>query len=429
MQYSDFGNRFKEPSGIFQLMEDLDRALSGPNREQMKMLGGGNPALIQPVVEYLRKRMQSLTGRKDHFEKMMGVYDHPEGNLSFRTELASYFSKLTGHDITYENIALSQGSQNAFFQLMNLFGGHSNGRLQKILFPLLPEYIGYESVGIAKDQLIGVPGIPLEISKGIVRYEIDFESVESYLKKETIGMICITRPSNPTGSMITVQECKKLKTLSDHYGVKLAIDGAYGRPFPAMVYEGGRSDSSDYDFYFEPGIISVLSLSKAGLPGVRTGIVIAEKEIISMIGKMNAVMQLSTPTVGPALLKGAFEDGSFVTLCNESVLPYYQKRRSLALEIIDSAISRGLPLKRHESKGAFFLWLTFPEIQDTRILYQRLIEQQVVVVPGHHYYPGLSPDLWRPSYRQSIRISYLSDLDVIESGIETIISVVEGNEK
>ena len=48
-------------------------------------------------------------------------------------------------------------------------------------------------------------------------------------------------------------------------------------------------------------IILVMSLSKLGLPAVRTGIVIAREEVISAISAMNAVVSLSSGSIGQAV--------------------------------------------------------------------------------------------------------------------------------
>ncbi|MHC4171128.1 MAG: valine--pyruvate transaminase, partial [Planctomycetota bacterium] len=45
--------------------------------------------------------------------------------------------------------------QTAFFILFNIFAGaYEDGTHRKILFPLVPEYIGYCDVGIAEDLFV-----------------------------------------------------------------------------------------------------------------------------------------------------------------------------------------------------------------------------------------------------------------------------------
>jgi valine--pyruvate aminotransferase len=73
--------------------------------------------------------------------------------------------------------------------------------------------------------------------------------------------------------------------------VPLIIDAAYGRPFPGI------------EFVDSPGLwndntVLCLSLSKLGLPGVRTGIVVANESIIETVTAFNATAALAPP--GPA---------------------------------------------------------------------------------------------------------------------------------
>ena len=54
--------------------------------------------------------------------------------------------------ITSKNVALTIGSQSAFFYLFNMFGGEDEQGIHKqILLPITPEYIGYTDVGLCDD--------------------------------------------------------------------------------------------------------------------------------------------------------------------------------------------------------------------------------------------------------------------------------------
>ncbi len=47
MQFSQFGQKFTQKTGILQLMDDLGNALNSD--KPMNMLGGGNPARLDKV--------------------------------------------------------------------------------------------------------------------------------------------------------------------------------------------------------------------------------------------------------------------------------------------------------------------------------------------------------------------------------------------
>ena len=118
---SRFGRKISEASGISRLMDDLGHSLAaGPD---MLMLGGGNPAHIPEVQEHFRESVQRLLANGDEFERAIGNYDPPQGNKEFIEAIARLLADEFGWDIEAKNIALTNGSQSAFFILFNMFAG------------------------------------------------------------------------------------------------------------------------------------------------------------------------------------------------------------------------------------------------------------------------------------------------------------------
>ncbi|MHC4239018.1 MAG: valine--pyruvate transaminase, partial [Planctomycetota bacterium] len=70
MKVSRFGEKIAETSGIGQLMDDLGYALA--RRQDIRMLGGGNPAHIPDVQHYFRESMLRLLESGGEFERMIG---------------------------------------------------------------------------------------------------------------------------------------------------------------------------------------------------------------------------------------------------------------------------------------------------------------------------------------------------------------------
>ena len=83
---------------------------------------------------------------------------------------------------------------------------------------------------------------------------------------EEVGLICVSRPTNPTGNVITDDELMQLDALAQQHDVPLLIDNAYGVPFPGIIFSEVRP-------LWNPNIILCMSLSKLGLPGARCGII------------------------------------------------------------------------------------------------------------------------------------------------------------
>src|SRR5579885_2612753 len=227
-----------------------------------------------------------------------------------------------------------------------------------------------------------------------------------------VGAICLSRPSNPTGNVVTDAELAQLHALARRWDVPLIVDGAYGPPFPDIVF-------TDAEPHWDERMILCLSLSKLGLPAARTGIIIAAEPIIDMLTGMNSVLHVATGSVGAALARDWVRSGEILTLSREHIQPYYRRRLDHALRTMQRAL-RGCAYRVHQPEGAIFLWLWFPNLPITSDeLYRRLKARGVLVLPGHYFFPGLPEDPgdpW-PHRHECIRLTYAQDEAVVERGI------------
>jgi valine--pyruvate aminotransferase len=409
MNFSDFGKRFAGDIGIGELMDDLgDAMVSDP---APLMLGGGNPAHIPEVQNIFRQRMEAILSKSGEFERVIGNYDTPQGAKAFIGALAELFRDEFSWDIGPENIALTNGSQNAFFSLFNLFAGKfENGRLKKLLLPLAPEYIGYSEVGLEPDFFhANRPEIEL-LDERLFKYRVDFEGLRI---DDSFGAVCFSRPTNPTGNVVTDAEVSRLRELANAKGIPLIIDSAYGTPFPNIIY-------SEAQPVWDENIVLCLSLSKFGLPSLRTGIVVARKEIIRVITRMTSVFSLAPGSLGPALAMNLVKSGDITRVSNDLVKPFYQRKAERAVSLLKSEMGEDIPMRIHKPEGALFLWLWFEGLPvSSQELYQRLKQKGVLVVSGHYFFPGMEKDSW-DHMQQCIRVTYAQDDKVVEQGIKLL---------
>src|SRR5690606_24319833 len=71
------------------------------------------------------------------------------GDIGFRRALAKLLADEFDWALGPEHIALTTGSQTAFFMLFNLLAGKAaDGSVRRILLPMRPEYVGYAGLGI-----------------------------------------------------------------------------------------------------------------------------------------------------------------------------------------------------------------------------------------------------------------------------------------
>jgi valine--pyruvate aminotransferase len=415
MKFSDFGKRFAGEIGIGELMDDLGDALvSDP---APLMLGGGNPAHVPEVQALFRSRMEDILSSAGEFERVIGNYDTPQGAKAFVGALADLFRAEFGWKIGPENIALTNGSQNAFFSLFNLFAGKfDGGQLKQVLLPLAPEYIGYSEVGLEPDFFrANRPEIEL-LDDRLFKYRVDFERLKM---DNSIGAVCFSRPTNPTGNVVTDEEVSRLRQLANSQGVPLIIDNAYGTPFPNIIF-------SEAHPFWDENTVLCLSLSKFGLPTLRTGIVIAKEETIRVVSRMTSVLSLAPGSLGPALALDLVKSGEITRVSNDVVKPFYKQKSARAVAQLRREINDEIPMRIHKPEGALFLWLWFEGLPISSLeLYQRLKKKGVLVVSGHYFFPGMEQDDWAHK-EQCIRVTYAQDDEVVEKGISLIAEEVRG---
>ncbi|MFA6774856.1 MAG: valine--pyruvate transaminase [Sphaerochaetaceae bacterium] len=428
MKLSDFGSKLTARSGILRLMDDLGKPL--PEGIVPYPLGGGNPARIPQVEAAYRHEMEKLLSHGEDFENAIAHYDAPQGRMRFVEQVSSYLSRTYGWKIGPENVAVLNGSQSAMFDLFNMFSGtFTKGSLiwrKTILFPLMPEYVGYADQGIERDTFASLPSRCEYIGDHTFKYFIDFPLLEKYLdehgkegKDGQVGAICVTRPTNPSGNVLTDEEIRRLSRLAHECGIPLIVDNAYGLPFPDIVFVDHAEPIWNED------IVLSMSLSKIGLPAIRTGIVIASKEIVAALSNINAIVALTSGSMGQVLAGDLIESGVLVKLARNAVQPYYQRRAVQTQKWINTFFE-GTSYAFHKMEGSIFCWLYLPDLRiGTCRFYEVLKGRGVITVPGEYSFFG-HPDQRdgkpypHPHYDKCLRLNYSAPEAQVETGLRII---------
>lgn len=408
---SRFGRKFSAASGIVDLMDDLGSALAA--NPDMLMLGGGTPARVAAAEAVCHRHLASLVADEAGRHRLLGRYQGPLGDEDVRERLAAFLSSAYGWKLERENIAISNGGQSAFGILANMLAGTMpDGSHRRIHFPLVPEYLGYADAGMAEDFFSATkPSITL-LPERRFKYHVDFDALQGGTALGgASGALCLSRPTNPSGNVLPVAELERLDRLAAAHEVPLIIDAAYGVPFPGLQF-------LDQEAYWSENVVLLLSLSKLGLPGLRSGFVIGHRDLVAAFARANTILNLASGNLGPMLALSLLESGDLQTLGQEVLRPWYLHKSQRAQALLLDAL-QDVPCHMHVAEGAFFLWLWFPELPlATTELYRRLRQAGVLVIPGDAAFPGLAED-W-PHSRQCIRLSYAVGDEVMERAASII---------
>lgn len=401
-----FGERFSSGAGILSLMDDLGHALASGG---MIMMGGGNPGHVPEVQEVLRNQLKIIADDPVQFQKLIGIYDPPRGKNEFLQALADMLGEEYGWSISPENICLTNGSQGGFFLLFNMLAGlFAEGRKKKILLPVAPEYIGYADLGLSDDFFEAARPRIEYIGDDLFKYHVDFDAVRV---TDDIGAICVSRPTNPTGNVLTDDEIQGLAELAANHSVPLILDSAYGVPFPGIIYTRATP-------LWNENIIICMSLSKFGLPAVRTGIIIGPQDVIAAISGINSTLNLAPGSFGAMLTTGIVRNREIIRLSREVIQPFYRQKMEKAVACVREFFS-GIEYRIHVPEGAMFLWIWFPDLPiSSRALYERLKKRGVLIVSGDYFFPGLDHD-WKHT-SECIRVTYSQEDEDVRQGLEII---------
>ena len=406
MQYSNFVRTFNAHSGAKELMEDMSCTI--PGLDKVYRLGGGNPAIIPEVAEVFRGELAKIAADPKRFDNMASIYSEPLGDTRFREAMADMLREEYGWPLSAKNIALTPGSQLGFFFLFNLFGGVGpGGKRRRVIIPLCPEYIGYKGLLAHDADVASRRSVISKLPNRQFKYGLRMEGLDEV---EDLGAIVVSRPTNPTGNVIRQSELDRLDTVARERQVPLIVDNAYGFPFPGMIYVDERPQWNE-------NTILTMSLSKIGLPAMRTGIVVANEEVTDIMGRINALTQLAVGAAGAALVAPLLENRELLRICREMIMPFYQRKIRDAVGFCHETLTN-CDYYIHKPEGSMFLWLWFPGLNDNRALYRRLKSRGVMVLSGHEFFPGLS-NPWVHE-RECIRVNVCGDADTVFEGLSII---------
>ncbi|MEI6376126.1 MAG: valine--pyruvate transaminase [bacterium] len=428
MRFSELGTRLSGHSGINDLMADLGQALGSSSDHAPLMLGGGNPAHIPAMERVWEKRMKEIISDPLVLRRTLAIYDPPRGNPECLKALAELLRSEFGWPVGPKNIAVTPGGRTAFFLLFNLFaGGTSDSRANggadsergRILFPLMPEYIGYADQALTPDSFTALKPTIEITGPHQFKYRIDFDHLDRLSHDPSLRALCVSRPTNPSGNVITDDEMNHLAEFAARHDLPLIVDNAYGWPFPGILFDEVTPLWTDQT-------IHVMSLSKFGLPGTRTAFVVGPPAVAAAIASMTAITGLANGNFGQAIAGPLIQSGEITRLSKEVIRPYYLAKREKALAAVDEYFPDEAPYYVHECGGAMFLWLWIKDSKRTsREIYEALKKRGVLVVPGEYFFFGLEEQEW-PHRHECLRISFAMDDEEVREGIRIIANELFG---
>lgn len=293
--------------------------------------------------------LKPYSSARDEFSGKDGVFldanENPFGTLNrypdpFQKELKKKLSELKS--INAANIFIGNGSDEVIDLAFRIFC--NPGKDKALTFS--PTYGMYDvSAEINQVDLIKIP-----LNKS---FQIDFDLLENYLNDESLKLIFICSPNNPTGNTF-----ENIDLILQKFKGIVIVDEAY--------IDFSKSDSYISKLNQYPNLIVSQTFSKAwGLAAARVGTAFASTQIISLFNKVKSPYNVSELNQKAALT--ALENFS-----------EFEKRKSIILEQkewLEKQLSKLAVVKKVYPTDANFFLI---ETSDANRVYKELVNQKVI---------------------------------------------------
>ena len=231
-----------------------------------------------------------------------------------------------------------------------------------------PFYQIYEGAALlAGAQAFYAPSDPA------LNFNVDWSQVpEDVWKKTQLLFVC--SPGNPTGSVMPLEDWKKLFELSDRYGFVIASDECYSeiyfREKPPLggleaSYKLGRTDYKN--------LVAFTSLSKrSNVPGMRSGFVAGDSSLLKQFLLYRTYHGSAMSGMVQAASIAAWNDEAHV-VANRDM---YRQKFAAVTPLLAQVMDVQLP------DAGFYLWAAVPGGDDQTFARDLLAQYNVTVLPG-----------------------------------------------
>jgi len=236
-------------------------------------------AIVEATVDELR-------AGNTHYTGIAGI-------PPLRAAIARYQARLSGRDISPDQVTVLLGAQNALFSAALCLFGEGD----EVIVPE-PAYVTYEAVlGTCGARIVWVP---LRPERG---FHIDPADVAAAITDRTRGIL-LNFPNNPTGALLPDAAAAEIARLCRVHDLWLVSDEVYS----TLIFDGHHSNPCALPGMAERSVI-VNSVSKShAMTGWRLGWAVAPERLIEAIGKLSLCMLFGAPSFSQSALAAWLEE-------------------------------------------------------------------------------------------------------------------------
>jgi LL-diaminopimelate aminotransferase len=318
--------------------------------------GAGSPD-VPPSPHYIEKLNEFIHDPKAHVYPGYGPI--PE----FRDALITWHKERFGFELAGDEVYPLFGEKQAIALLPLAFLDEGD----EVMIPD-PGYQGFAGPAL----MIGAKAVlyNLDETNG---YKIDITELKAKVTERT-KFIWVNYPSNPLGTIGSLDELKDLVAFAKEHNVFIVYDNAYseitfdGYVAPSILQIEGAKDVA----------VEINSFSKSSsLAGYRIGWIVGNKDIIAALAKVKSQMDsgISRPLQQLGAYVLTYQDKEW----HEAMIQSYRERRDrIATYLEKLGLTFTLP------KASLYIWAKIPDdAKDSEDYAMNLLrEKQILVTPG-----------------------------------------------
>jgi len=326
------------------------------------------------------------------FEAGQTRYTSNQGSLSLRELVARYHSDKCGKDISAEQVIITNGAEGALWNILFTF----LERGDRILIPEIAFSV-YNTIA----DLQGAETVCYSQNSD---FSLNFDDLESKITSN-VKFLVINSPNNPTGTIVSEQNVRKLTALAEERDFYIISDEIYSE-----LYFG--KDKPYSPLCCSDRVIVVDGISKrAAATGLRIGWTVAPEEITKPMIVANQYITTCASSVSQHAAMASL-DGSCDQFVEQVKADLKEKGEYAYLRL--SSIE-GVLVVRPE--GAFYIFPDISSFGSSKDVAHKILESvNVLTIPGIAF--GDRGD-------RHIRLSFAVDFDILKEALDRIQQLLE----
>jgi aspartate/methionine/tyrosine aminotransferase len=297
------------------------------------------------------------------------LYGPVLGNPELRAEIAQQWSAAYGATIRPDQVAITQGCNQAFTAALSTLAGAGD----EVILPT-PWYFNHKMWL----DMQGITTVPLPAGPGLIPLA---DQAAKLITPRTRAIVLVS-PNNPGGAEYPAETLRAFLDLARAHGLALIIDETY-RDFDSRP---GRPHALFEDPDWDDTLIQLYSFSKAyRLTGHRVGAMVAATDRLAEVEKF-----LDTVAICPGQL------GQIAALWGMRNLSQWVAGERAEILARRAAMTGGfaaLPGWRLLGCGAYFAYAEHPFSEPSDVLAKRLVhDAAILMLPGTMFQPASHPE-------------------------------------